>query len=106
MLDKLLGAITFDPLEFARMKPKDQYETLRQLVKLHVDIDTLERQNTADYERRTDANRRAKELAAQIKDLEDLRVESPKKRVDVVALSNQINAARDEIRQPGRPEGG
>jgi DNA repair exonuclease SbcCD ATPase subunit len=99
MLDKLLGAITFDPLEFARMKAKDQYETLRQLVKLEVDIDDLEQQNKVDYDRRTEVNRRVKALEEQIKGLEASRMkDAPKERVDVVALSNEINGVRENYR--------
>jgi hypothetical protein len=99
MLDKLLGAITFDPLEFARMRPKDQYETLRQLVSLDVDVDDLEQQNQFDYDRRTEVNRRVKALEEQIKGLEASRVkDAPKERVDVVALSNEINAMRENYR--------
>jgi DNA repair exonuclease SbcCD ATPase subunit len=66
LLDDLLGSLTFDPLAFARMKPKDQLEQLRRLVQLDVDIDNLDAQNTADYERRTELNRCAKQLQAQI----------------------------------------
>src|SRR5579864_5989965 len=37
MLDALLGSLTFDPLEFTRMQPKQQLETLRGVVNLKVD---------------------------------------------------------------------
>lgn len=64
MLDELLGALTFDPLEFARMEPRKQLDTLRGLVKLDIDIDAIDAENAKDYEVRTEANRRAKDLAA------------------------------------------
>lgn len=60
MLDGLLGQLSFDPLAFARMKPKDQFEALRRFVP-GVDFEAMDAANKADYARRTDLNRRAKE---------------------------------------------
>lgn len=65
MLDSLLGALTFDPLAFARMDGKAQLEALRKLVPLAVDIDALDRQNALDYQTRTERNRLASDLKAQ-----------------------------------------
>jgi energy-coupling factor transporter ATP-binding protein EcfA2 len=66
MLDRLLGTIAFDPLAFARMKPREQFDTLRSLVKVDVDFDALDRQQKGDYERRADLNKEAKALRAQV----------------------------------------
>ena len=66
MLDDLLGELTFDPLEFTRMEPKKQLETLRGMVKLSVDIDALDAKNALDYVTRTDVNRQVKALEAQV----------------------------------------
>ena len=38
MLDDLLGALSFDPLAFSRMKPRDQFDELRRIVKLDIDF--------------------------------------------------------------------
>ncbi len=65
MLNDLIGAISFDPLAFSRMGPEQQYEMLRQVVKLDVDIDALAGKNKTDYEARTDENREAKALRTQ-----------------------------------------
>jgi hypothetical protein len=68
-------------------------------VKLDVDIDALDRQNQADYERRTEVNRRVKALEEQIKGLEASRVKDrPNERVNVVGLSNEINTLRENYR--------
>lgn len=64
LLDDMLGEIAFDPLAFTRMKPGDQFETLRRLVPLAVNIDALDGQNKTDFETRTDVNRRQKERQA------------------------------------------
>lgn len=64
MLDDLLGELAFDPLAFTRMKPTDQLETLKRFVP-GVDFAAIKSANEADYQKRTSANKRAKELRAQ-----------------------------------------
>jgi DNA repair exonuclease SbcCD ATPase subunit len=92
MLDQLIGKIAFDPLEFTRMKPAVQFETLRKLVPLEVDIDALTGLNQSDYETRTDVNRRAKQLRAQA---DGIRVAAglPDEPVDISALSAKVAEA-------------
>jgi energy-coupling factor transporter ATP-binding protein EcfA2 len=65
MLDALLGELSFDPLAFARMEPRKQFDELRRVAKLKVDIDKLDGLNRADYAKRTDVNRQAKAKRAQ-----------------------------------------
>ncbi len=60
MLDELLGALSFDPLAFASMDPRKQYDELRRVANIDVDIDALDGLNKRDFERRTDINRDAK----------------------------------------------
>jgi predicted ATP-dependent endonuclease of OLD family len=61
-LGKLFGALSLDPLEFQRMAPKDRLATLRQIVTLDADVDELDAQNAADFEKRSDVNRQIKAL--------------------------------------------
>lgn len=65
ILDALLGALAFDPLAFVSQEPRKQFETLRGIVKLEVDVDQLDALNRGDFEHRTDINRDAKTLRAQ-----------------------------------------
>jgi DNA repair exonuclease SbcCD ATPase subunit len=65
ILDAIYGELTFDPLAFTRQKPREQFDTLKQFVP-GVDFEATERANDADFKARTDINRRAKELRAQI----------------------------------------
>lgn len=65
MLDALLGELSFDPLAFARMDPRKQFEELRRVSKLDVDIDKLNALNASDFAKRTDVNREAKAKRAQ-----------------------------------------
>ena len=60
VLDKLLGALTFDPLAFIRLKPKQQFEELRKIVKLDVDLTEHAKLDKADFDARTEINRQAK----------------------------------------------
>lgn len=62
LLDALLADLSFDPLAFSKMKPKDQYDRLRALVP-GVDFDKIAKQRQAHYDSRTIANRDAKEEA-------------------------------------------
>ena len=64
ILDALVGRIAFDPLAFARQKPRDQAETLRALVGL--DFTTLDSERAAKFTERTDANRVAKAYEARM----------------------------------------
>lgn len=60
MLDDLLGSLSFDPLAFARMAPREQFNELRRFVP-GVDFDAIEAANKADYATRTEVNRRWKQ---------------------------------------------
>jgi hypothetical protein len=98
MLDELIGAIAFDPLEFTRMKPKEQLEELRRLVKLDVDIDCLDRKNAIDYEQRTRLGRDIRTLRGQASGIQfpdDL----PDAPVDVSVLAQRLRHAGDENTQ-------
>jgi hypothetical protein len=62
VLDSLIGAIAFDPLAFARMKPKDQFDMMKGLVTGY-DWAAKEAERKQLYEDRTSFARRAKENA-------------------------------------------
>lgn len=65
MLDSLLGELSFDPLAFSRMSPRKQFDELRRVSEIDVDIDLLDALNKGDYAKRTDINRDAKAKRAQ-----------------------------------------
>lgn len=89
MLDRIVGEISFDPIEFMRMKPEAQTKTLRGLVKLDVDFDEHKRLDDADYEARRDVNRDAKAKAAQ-RDAIPILTDLPDKPVDKAALVAEL----------------
>lgn len=91
MIDKLIGRLAFDPLAFARMKPRDQFDELKRLVP-GVDFDAIEKANKTNFERRTLLNRTAKEkrnLQAAIAASEN----GPVDRIDEAALIAKLDEA-------------
>ena len=69
MLDDLVGALSFDPLAFTRMKPKDQFDQVKTIAQLDVDVETLNGQNRRDFEARTVVNRDLKAAQVQLEAL-------------------------------------
>ena len=90
MLDKLLGVLSFDPLAFARADAKGQVETLRRLAP-GVNFDAIDGANKADYAKRTDLSRRAKEAAGAASAIP--LIESLPARVDERALIHKMEMA-------------
>ncbi|HEY0684698.1 MAG TPA: hypothetical protein VGD45_20345 [Steroidobacter sp.] len=93
LLDDLVGELSFDPLAFAQMKPKEQFDALRKFV-TEVDIEELDNLNRGDFTRRTDVNRefeRARAAAAAIAVAPD----APAERVDEEDLVAKIQEAGD-----------
>lgn len=62
MLDELLGALTFDPLAFTRMKPREQVDVLLGLVDLDVDLDELEEERKSLFDARREVGQHQKRL--------------------------------------------
>lgn len=92
MLNALLGELSFDPLAFARMEPRQQCNELRRIADLPIDIDALEAANAEDYKCRTDLNRDAKAKRAQAAGIiipQDL----PTEFVDESVLLDSLQAA-------------
>jgi len=91
MLDKLVGSLTFDPLAFARMPAKDQFQTLTALVP-GIDFGAIDRANKADFEARADLNRSAK-AAKTNADAITLDIEGSVEGIDVTALVAKLGDA-------------
>lgn len=107
IMDALYGAISFDPLTFARSDRKTQLDMLRKLVKMDVNPDVLDGANQRDFEKRTEVNREAKSLAAQAEgiivppDLPDAPIDTDAIMEELTEVDN-FNAdvrAREEARR-------
>lgn len=64
LLDEMVGALAFDPTQFADLPAKEQAVTLRKMVGL--DTSDLDARRAKVYEERTRINREAKALAVQV----------------------------------------
>lgn len=104
VLDGFTGMLGFDPLSFMRQTPKQQYDTLRGLCKLEVDVEELDRQYKDLFARRTDVNRDVKTCEARLANMV-IPAGAPTERVDVAALVDkveEINATNSAIAQRQR----
>lgn len=88
LIDGLLGKFAFDPQEFDRQKMKDKFETMKGLVP-GVDFDAIAADDKADRDERTDVNRDAKALGAQI-DAIVIPADAPTEKVDEAALVDEV----------------
>lgn len=92
MLDALLGELSFDPLAFARMDPREQFDELRRVAKLEIDVDKLDALNRGDFAKRTEVNRDAKAKRAQA-DAITIPSGIPSERVDEDKLVDELQQA-------------
>ena len=89
-LTGLIGSIAFDPLEFVRMKPKDQAETLRKLV--GIDTRPIDARKKGHYDERTLVNRQVDKLKAQLAGLPELPPDVPDTEVSASEFVKQRDA--------------
>lgn len=105
VLDGLIGDIAFDPLAFTRMKSEDQLATLREVAGINTAM--IDSSRKAAFDDRTDANRKVKELSAQVSGLPFFK-DVPEEEVSAKELSaqlkqaNESNAALAELVRNGR----
>lgn len=92
VLDALLGALSFDPLDFVAQDARKQFETLRRIVPLEVDVDELDALNRGDFDRRTEVNREARTAKAQAEGI-TLAPDVPAEPIDTAALLARIRDA-------------
>lgn len=91
IIDAMVGRLTLDPIAFAGMKPADQYDVLKTIVPLEVDVEHLDQLNAGDFARRTDINRDAASARAQAAGI--LLPADPGETVDTAALAADLEAA-------------
>lgn len=90
-LDKLIGAYSFAPLEFAKAPRKEQYETLKRFAP-GIDFEEMAEKRKKLFEARTNINRRAGEARARAAGIE-LPPGGCPKAVDVAAALTELEAA-------------
>lgn len=92
MLDALLGELSFDPLAFSRMEPRKQFDELRRVAKLEVDIEQIDGLNRSDYAKRTDVNRDAKAKRVQAEAIA-VPADTPETSIDESAIVDELERA-------------
>lgn len=90
MLNELLGNLTFDPLNFTRVKPKEQLEMLKTFAP-GVDFDAIDVANETDFDARTEINREHRSLVTQAEAIE--LPEIVPEEVDLQVLNDQLRDA-------------
>lgn len=91
VLDRLTGALSFDPLEFAESDPKAQVETLIDLIGRER-FDALAAERKSAYENRTEINRDVRRFQAEVDKRSEARQVEP---VDISALVE----VREQVRR-------
>lgn len=91
ILDELYGNLSFDPLDFMRMKAKEQLETLKNLVGL--DFTTLDEERARVYMERTGMNRTVSDLEHKVSQYPDFEG-VPDEQVDINAIINESREAQ------------
>lgn len=101
MIDKMLGALTFDPLGFARAPAREQFETLRRLAGIDTSkIDEGIKKLEAERPSLRAAMRREADVLASMPD----DPEAPTERANVRALLDELEEVRRHNEQADRTE--
>jgi DNA repair exonuclease SbcCD ATPase subunit len=98
ILDKLVGKLAFDPLEFAQYPADKQRAILLSMVQLPGDPDELDRQRKALFDQRTDVNRQVKHFDGQLAGMYPVPAGTPDEEVSVAALLKEYTAAQETSR--------
>lgn len=99
MLEDLLGALTFDPLDFMRSNPAKQFEILRGMLDLEVDLDALAKESDEIFKERTEKGRLLKTLNAAIDAAGDVQPTTPVDAAAIVDRIGKIDEHNAEVRQ-------
>lgn len=95
-LNGLLGNYAFDPLEFTRLKPKQQVEALKAAAGL--DFTELDAKRAEYYAQRTSIGREGKELAAQLAAVPAPADYVPTEEVSATELVEKLQALEKAVR--------
>lgn len=95
LLGDLLGTLTFDPLEFMRSDPDEQFDTLKGLVSLDIDLAASAKDDKTDYDKRTILNRDAKAKRSQALAI-TVAADLPADAIDESGLLDKMQTAASE----------
>ena len=92
LLNSLLGKLSFDPLEFMRLRPSDQFATLRRLV--GIDTADVEAKQKAEFDKRTQTNRDLKNATARFDSIE-VAADAPDEEINSADIGARIQAGNE-----------
>jgi DNA repair exonuclease SbcCD ATPase subunit len=98
VLDRLTGALAFDPLEFSRMDAKKQKATLLSLVNLPVSLDELDAHRAGLYELRREIGRDLDKAKAQVDGI-TLPPDCPADEISMGAVMEELEAAQNVLEE-------
>lgn len=90
MLDKMVGRLSFDPLAFMALRPRDQADAVKDLV--GVDTTDLDAERESLYSERTELGREHKSATAELK-ASPYHHGAPKEEVSVADLTAKLSSA-------------
>lgn len=93
-LDRLYGAMAFDPLEFTRMQPRQQVDVLKRVTGLEAEFAKLDAAKADAVKAKTEASRTVRTLELQLAALPD--VPGPDEEVSMADLADKVEAAQKE----------
>ncbi len=88
--DKLFGDLTFDPLEFGKLKPAEQVEILKKFLPKDCDINGIDQKIALKFSLRTDVNKEFKKNDLAFKSMKQPKTNLPNKEISVAELSKQL----------------
>ncbi|MCL4415261.1 MAG: AAA family ATPase [Actinobacteria bacterium] len=100
LLDRLIGDLSFDPLEFARLDAKAQKQTLLKLLNIEDKLQVLEDGYKEIFDERTLTGRDWKAAKAQLEGMKKPDEKLPGKEIDIPSISLELKKAtehNDEI---------
>lgn len=97
ILDSLIGRLSFDPLAFAEEDPRKQLQTLLDIVELPFDPEHLDAVRRGVFEDRTDLNRQAKQLDAQLAGLPTVPENTPDDEISASAIAAELREAEEGL---------
>jgi DNA repair exonuclease SbcCD ATPase subunit len=90
VLDSLIGEMSFDPIAFIGLPPKEQVNLLRTLVKVGVDFEAIAQENERDYNQRREIKRRAEQLQTEANAI-SFSPGLPKEKINEVEILGRIS---------------
>lgn len=88
ILNNLIGKLAFDPLEFTRLAPKAQFDTLKQFVS-GFDFDANAKDRKTAFETRTEVNRELKHVKSQVAGIA-IPADTPDEEINIDELTAEL----------------